>query len=853
MIVKFFKWLVIILCCLFLGLYVFREPLTVMTAERYLAPYNMSLSCLRWSLGGWHKVNVEELCLDSEHVSLRLEQVKVTKEHIHVNALHAKLLNSNTQEQSQAQTLWQPLQLALPTRPLLNIDDVTIETDKLSLRQLPQVLRLSLQEHKLNSFSVTGDISSDIFLSEQAVKLDVELDSPALQQLLPIYITSLHGTAHIDYFGDKVDLNVQHALAANLESSQCNGLVTSQGHIKASFDINLQKLDADLSEAEVLLTPNECDLIQTEQLREELNRVLLQPWRVSLPNGLALHNSRITTEHVQFSSADGNSVAEVKVLNADSKTLYGSGVVSIAHHSDSIGKLEIKSPIEFSDGHVNGMGKLHYHGERLLWLSEQVQGIELQGQVEFEASTQRALYKVEASGEVEQAYYNGVKVNNGKANMNAEITVAGDVATFAKLTIQADTLSYQQVKVKNSQLELEVDISSKQQLALSGRLSNQLLQSQSVQVNGIGSQFSVAGNIGSGEIFTTLSAQTRLDTVKAPNITLNNINIDSQGLQSRTGMFEHFITGAGIEAVLKHQYSPLAHPYQLVATAKPIMSIQPLINAYVPKLKLVQGDISFESEGDFNLQTADFLAQVNDVSLLYGTHYVDEINTAITGQYNSGTINIPSSKVMIGQIRSGVVLSNLSTLLHVDNGLAYVSELDASVFAGSVNIDRLNLSSEPQLVQVNAESLDLGLIAQAGRDAGVELRGKISGTFPMRIVDTNVSIEQGKLLSVGQGKLQVAQNASIEALKAQQPSLKSVIGVLDDLTIDNLSSDVALTPDGWLTLGVQIVGENKQQSQPVNFNYTHQENIFTLFRALRLSDEITQKVEDALTKQEQSP
>jgi hypothetical protein len=130
----------------------------------------------------------------------------------------------------------------------------------------------------------------------------------------------------------------------------------------------------------------------------------------------------------------------------------------------------------------------------------------------------------------------------------------------------------------------------------------------------------------------------------------------------------------------------------------------------------------------------------------------------------------------------------------------------------------------------------------------VELTGRVSGELPVEVHDGKVSIIDGKLYNLGSGMLSVSENASVNALKAQQPQLKTVIGLLDNLDIDTLRSDVALTQDGWLTLGVNIKGENKSQAQPVNFNYTHHENIYTLFKALRLNDEISQQVEKALTK-----
>ena len=77
----------------------------------------------------------------------------------------------------------------------------------------------------------------------------------------------------------------------------------------------------------------------------------------------------------------------------------------------------------------------------------------------------------------------------------------------------------------------------------------------------------------------------------------------------------------------------------------------------------------------------------------------------------------------------------------------------------------------------------------------------------------------------------------------QQQELQPVLSLLKNLDIQKLNSTVALNSDGWLNLGVNLQGFNEPQQQQVNFNYNHEENVFTLLRALRLSDEITQKVE----------
>jgi hypothetical protein len=176
------------------------------------------------------------------------------------------------------------------------------------------------------------------------------------------------------------------------------------------------------------------------------------------------------------------------------------------------------------------------------------------------------------------------------------------------------------------------------------------------------------------------------------------------------------------------------------------------------------------------------------------------------------------------------VLTNITAELQAQANKAWLSSISAEAFDGLLTADKVRLSLAPQRIEAKAENLDLAILAKAGREAGVTLTGRVSGELPIEVRDGKVSIIEGKLYNLGAGMLSVSENASVNALKAQQPQLKTVIGLLDNLDIDTLRSDVALTEDGWLTLGVNIKGENKSQAQPVNFNYTHHENIYTLFR-----------------------
>ena len=91
MISKFFKWLVITMCSVIVGVYLFRTPLTILSANHYLKPQTMTLECVAWSLSGWMQVDIEKLCLKTHYGMIQLEGVRAKVEQITVRSLVADL------------------------------------------------------------------------------------------------------------------------------------------------------------------------------------------------------------------------------------------------------------------------------------------------------------------------------------------------------------------------------------------------------------------------------------------------------------------------------------------------------------------------------------------------------------------------------------------------------------------------------------------------------------------------------------------------------------------------------------------------------------------------------------------
>ncbi len=315
-------------------------------------------------------------------------------------------------------------------------------------------------------------------------------------------------------------------------------------------------------------------------------------------------------------------------------------------------------------------------------------------------------------------------------------------------------------------------------------------------------------------------------------------------------MASHVINIDGVKALLEHQYSSLKHPAQIHVPTQQLTQLQPYIDALLPNLKITHGNFYAVLEGDLSTRIFTLDGSVQNGSALFNERLIQNATIDVFGLLSSANIQLKPTTLSVEELRAGVIVQAITGQLLSEAGVAKLKDINAQVFAGNVGVDEVSLVPTPQVVQVSLDKLSLDLIAASGHDAGVELKGLISGTLPVQLSSSSVRIDSGKIHSVGEGLLKVENNASINALKEQQPSLQTVIGVLDELTIEQLSSGVNLSEDGWLDLDVKITGINKLQQQPVNFNYTHSENVFTLLRALRLSDEITREVENALNKEE---
>ena len=364
----------------------------------------------------------------------------------------------------------------------------------------------------------------------------------------------------------------------------------------------------------------------------------------------------------------------------------------------------------------------------------------------------------------------------------------------------------------------------------------------------ISNELTLSTDLSVGELFADIDAKTTAAKLSTAELSLNKLSVVSKALQSRALQATHHVFADGFEALVSHHMSEVAHPFELVIPEQAVSKLNPIIAQFEPLATVTDGVVSGNIKGDVNLQQAQGRVQISKFSALYNDYLANDFAVNLNGTFNSGQLNIAATKFTLNELRAGAVVKNIQGQLQVTANQPCAANLTGQVMGGAFVVNKYCPLSDNQTATVKFENIDASKLVTLDAESGISLSGRLAGTLPVVISQQGIEVKQGQLVNQGDGKLLITNNAGFEAVKAQQQELSTTLSLLENLDIKKLRSSVNLKPDGWLHLGVNLEGYNEAQQQAVNFNYNHEENVFTLLRALRLSDEITQRVEKEYAK-----
>ncbi|MCK9502683.1 MAG: YdbH domain-containing protein [Porticoccaceae bacterium] len=215
-------------------------------------------------------------------------------------------------------------------------------------------------------------------------------------------------------------------------------------------------------------------------------------------------------------------------------------------------------------------------------------------------------------------------------------------------------------------------------------------------------------------------------------------------------------------------------------------------------------------------------------------------------------------QIRAGQISAGVAVTDIASQVRLkpSQGLSSshwsVDNFSARMFSGTLSLAEPATMDWPfagNTLLVRVSNLKLDEILALYAKQGVQGTGTIGGEIPLVLDSEGLSISDGSLESIEAGTIRFT-NSKAAAIASGNEQVAMTMRLLENFSYDRLRVTTDFQPSGKMLLGVQLSGRNPAEfdGRQINFNINLEENIYELFKVLRLTDDMTKKLEKRLGK-----
>ncbi len=275
---------------------------------------------------------------------------------------------------------------------------------------------------------------------------------------------------------------------------------------------------------------------------------------------------------------------------------------------------------------------------------------------------------------------------------------------------------------------------------------------------------------------------------------------------------------------------------------------QPLVPPDL-KLKLNDGQfyaqIAFSAAGDQGFEAGGH-GVVKSGSVWTPDNQASGIDFILPFRYSAGVWELGTRgpvRLRIGQIDSQAVAKNFTADLQgsypwQENSPLVLSNVSVDVLGGTASMLQLRLPQhDPALLRLdNISSSDLITALNPKQFA---MSGRINGALPLWLNHPLWIIKDGWITNPGPLTLRLDKDMA-DAMVKDNMAAALAIDWLRYMEISRSWTDISLDNLGMLTMKSRIFGVSQVdgKTNKVQLNYTHQENLFTLWRSLRYGDNL---------------
>ncbi|ARU98122.1 YdbH family protein [Tatumella citrea] len=205
----------------------------------------------------------------------------------------------------------------------------------------------------------------------------------------------------------------------------------------------------------------------------------------------------------------------------------------------------------------------------------------------------------------------------------------------------------------------------------------------------------------------------------------------------------------------------------------------------------------------------------------------------------------------IGRVTNQIAISHITASLQgyypwSESHPLALTDVSMSLLDGTMSLSDLRLPQHQPAV-LKAENISLSPLITALHPKQIAMSGRVDGELPLLVDDPHYVVRNGWIKNNGPLTLRVDKDL-IDSITSNNMAAGVAVDWLRYMEISRSEATLQLTSNGELTMKSKVQGTSRfsNKDQRVNLNYTHQENVFMLWRSLSFADNLQSQLSQHL-------
>ncbi|GLS92287.1 hypothetical protein GCM10007916_33570 [Psychromonas marina] len=210
------------------------------------------------------------------------------------------------------------------------------------------------------------------------------------------------------------------------------------------------------------------------------------------------------------------------------------------------------------------------------------------------------------------------------------------------------------------------------------------------------------------------------------------------------------------------------------------------------------------------------------------------------------TIIEDTQRLDINNLFVGIPIQALTVDAQLNAGQPIVHHFKARLLGGRLDLDDFKLIAPSQTI-LNLSGISLPEVIKYSAYPEIESKAIVDGMLPLKLTEAGIEINDGIIFARAPGGyIKVPENTVIKAMGRGNPAFSFTMQLLSNFQFDTMQGRIGYTDDGESDLDIEIKGISPTVSgtQPVNFNYSHKENILKLLQSLRFNEQLVRDIKE---------